>query len=172
MFVVTRAPYRPKSRSPSEGIRFASYVHATCHVGSVLESARCASPIAPAGPPPYPTAEGFSSFFESETPVARPMPSGVTLPRVTIRWIVSCKSFMGLLQGGRTGSDSSGALRSGAQVPTYVHCACGAPAPGARAVGLHALRPASWTSCTLVPWGLRSGARESLAAGYQGSGRA
>src|SRR5690606_5240984 len=51
-----------------------------------------------------------------------------------------------------------GALRSGAQVPTYVHCACGAPSPGARSVG------------TSVPWGLRSGARESLAAGYQGSG--
>src|SRR5690606_18267086 len=53
-----------------------------------------------------------------------------------------------------------GALRSGAQVPTYVHCACGAPSPGARSVG------------TSVPWGLRSGARESLAAGYQGSGGA
>src|SRR5690606_8067778 len=28
-----------------------------------------------------------------------------------------------------------------------------------RAVGLRALRPACWTSCTSVPWGLRSGAR-------------
>src|SRR5690606_41909025 len=46
---------------------------------------------------------------------------------------------------------ASFSLRSGAQVPTYVHCAFGAPSPSARAVGLRALRPACWTSCTPAP---------------------
>src|SRR5690606_39871298 len=41
---------------------------------------------------------------------------------------------------------ASFSLRSGAQVPTYVHCACGAPSPSARAVGLRALRSEEHTS--------------------------